>query len=295
MRWLFNVFGWGAEPAIDTSLLQRVGAPAEVERHPDWKLALSLVDREKHGDAVTERLLRLNRSGTSRPLLVIVPGYNLDRHWSLVMRCARWDLRQKTGKDWEFLDEVKWPRSDLAHVLREVGERLEVANATKDTLAAHFASQGRSLCLAHYIWSKDWANDGGKSLQQWVKLFEEGGLRTHPDRFVVAFLCVEYWTKYDKEDRPLRDACEEWSTKYAREDSAILVRPSLELVELGHLRAWRHEASRKLGITMDPLETEINELFRDEPEMHMARVHSRLEEPLKQILARPRPEIVRSR
>jgi hypothetical protein len=297
MRWLFKLLARGAEPESDASLRDRVRTPSTQEPLSDWKLALSLVDREPHRDAVIERLLGLKKSGKLSPLLVIVPGYNRDRHWSLVMRCGKWDLRPRTGKDWEFHDEVKWPRSEFAHVLREVGKELGVGNATEGALNDYLKSPGPSLCLAHYVLSEDWAHDEGAALKEWVKLFADRRLHPDPERFVVASLCVQYWTDDENEDLPLKKACEEWSKAHESENSTILVRPRLELVDQSHLRDWRKELSRKLDDPLDSLKLEIEKLFLDQRKMHMERVHSELRQPLIQVLpqARPRPEIVRLR
>jgi hypothetical protein len=92
---------------------------------PDWELALSLVDRDDQVLKMSDRLDEFANIGAGRSLLVIMLGNNLDCHKYFPARCATWDFKKKTGKDWANFGTLKW-WSRLPLVIGGISEKLGV-------------------------------------------------------------------------------------------------------------------------------------------------------------------------
>jgi hypothetical protein len=123
---------------------------------PDWELALSLVDRDDQVLKMSDRLDEFAKIGAGRSLLVILRGSNLDCHKYFPARCATWDFKQKTGKDWANFGTLKWwPR--LPRVYGGIGEKLGADNVEDiATLSGLLKEQDRYICFSHIVGPGDW-------------------------------------------------------------------------------------------------------------------------------------------
>lgn len=236
-------------------------------------LAPTLIDRGPQLNLLVERLDAMLEKGVTHPLLVIVPGCVDDLHQAFVVRCALIEFISEFGDvgDWKYLKRLTWPEgaTSVDQILRDVRDRLGLPKAyrRRPDIEANIAKTGQHLCWCHVVDLDEWRQDDGALLKKWADYVMNGSIKTAPDHFLIAFLCLVIDEEPGPTSQMVERFIEEIRPAEEQESSRLLITPPLGAIRQKHLADWVGEASHYIGD--DLLEAQLlalpNELYSDAP------------------------------
>lgn len=253
-------------------------------------LAPTLIDRGPPINQLIERLEEMLDSGSTYPLLVVVPGCADDLHQALVVRCALIEFIKDFGGSgaWRYLKRLTWPEgaTRIIHILQDVRDRLGLPKVYRklQDIETNIVKVNQHLCWCHFVDLDDWRQDEGALVKKWVDYFLSGSLRCAPEHFLVAFLCLVVDEDPGPTSKQVQQFIDELKAMPEEMSARLLVTPDLSTIRQKHVADWVGEAAHYIGD--DVLEPQLlalpNELYknRNEQPLRLADVYQKVADAL---------------